>query len=1106
MTNFTQQNATGGCCTECEEANDKVLELSGILEIDSLQNQLIFDQPISIKDTLVIRSADPELQNAVLRAPKIFNEGTLICEVDSLTLETLGVYGAGETRASQIIKITSLEKHLSVIGGRFISEIFQPECDGNLDVRAQRIEGQIELTACEVSVGVSEGELIIARNTVTGDPIYFNTGSSITVPAVSSNGSDIFVWAKGDVTTGALNSTGGGEFLPGRINIVAGMNFKNPGFQASPLGCANCFELVASMPNEFETNPGRPEGKVTINGDLLGKSIFIHGGEIKCNGKLHALGGYASGPGAGIIMIGNTSVTVTGKITTDQLVWPASGNLAIFSPIIDLKDKVSTDHMFLGINEDQSGNGSFKTRDIKCLRTLFVNTNLFVGEGDGSLVTTPAPIPGTISVKMGDLTVRESICMFGSGTITTGDIKLIKNDFEHSAQPHDVRIHANINNQNAATMSIGGSNGPKSIEVHGTYDYPGGFFNKTGVVFISNGPDGNILLDCGKIRLMHKDLGIPPLIVNAGKGRITMKGTTLNLDGSDEIHAGCLALMASEIVVPTRLSITAQDNTENLDNLSPKIVFSTSKILLAGDLTLKCKSAIAGQVVALSEGNFILDPLKNAAGNLIRFREIEEDDKKGLLEVSGSGKFLVNVTGATGKIRAVGNPIRFAATGDIVLLADGVGSEIRIDYAGTSSGERTLILSGKRTKFDVSNSEGDAGQIFIRAEGIENYSDLEIRANGGATGNGGGVQIESSSAETGIFNLSAVTIDASGGEIEGSGGAITIAGHSIEVGDVLDKVAFSANGVGSGKGGNINLRSMVDMDVSGLRIEATGGTSGAGGDVTVSKASNVVSLFPVNLKIESNSNDLQIGDGSVSLNGVTLYQHRTAFSWPKTWWGSSSPSDAEEGVYLGAFRVTQAKFINTLSNNHYALLALKDISAWESFLALEVPKDEIVGISGRSGQNLSQAGFLVSAAFMEIQRENGIEPNVGVEATILHEIGHAIDYVDHWSDTFGWIEAYAADTVGLESDLNTKLNEQGIRVSRPCREVFSEGVCEEFEGEGVTNWNIYQKRFSKLNDRSELFAIIFQRNEGDISPSLDLKSASSFMSNMNNWMQVFFNS
>ncbi|MBX9952715.1 MAG: hypothetical protein K2Y39_26305 [Candidatus Obscuribacterales bacterium] len=783
---------------------------------------------------------------------------------------------------------------LEIRGGRFYSEWFRPKTRGWLIINANRIDGKVELEADELSMGVREGNLNVVKQKLDGDPLIYNTGGDVTTPIAPSGGHDILVIASGNVTlSSGIDATGSATNTEGKIAIGTGGHFvrNSNGEVILPCGISNgmgndCNNMAQSLSlpgGPLETVPGDfpLSGKITIAGEVKAKVIIMTSREIEINGNLHAVkdGDPAQ---AAVSLFATKSITVTGTIKTDKNPDnPNYGSVSLVAPTINVASKITTDQAaFQASANHEATTGSITTGAIEAGSYIVFNAGSIIYGGGGAIAALLPAVsfdPGDFTIKTAKLTAGRYILAGATGTIETGAIELLENTEEVPVGAQDVRIHANVGKPNAPVMNVGGgTNGPASITVHGTTDLS--LDKNRGVIYLSNGPSGDITLDGSKIHTFANSHGVQSLIANAGTGKVTLKGAPIAVDGNASVAAGSILLIGDE-VKSNGTTLSASDTMSTAEETPPQIIIATSKLTLTGDLTAQVAGNMLTGVHLVPKGSYVDDPLSHFEGESIRINPNNITPTEDQVLIAGSGNLNVKAKSEKAKVSLSGKPFKFSTNGTSEIKAEGIQSEINVDYAGSATGANSLIFNGGAVTLTASNPNGDAGDVTVRADRVHNVAtaNVSLKANaegsngiGGnvsltldrgnlnlgsgagamsivATskgGDGGNITIENA-IHNGSVTLVAQTVEpvlnASALVVDGKGGEIRVHADQIINNSSGENPKFFAHGAETGRGGEIVIRAK-EANLFDINLNADGGfTRGNGGKINV-KATDSISL------------------------------------------------------------------------------------------------------------------------------------------------------------------------------------------------------------------------------------------------------------------------
>ncbi len=981
--------------------NDVTIAEGTTQEFDAAQGEIKFDGTLTNKGTIIIKSSNPAQTEAILRAAKVDNQGKIVSEVTTLTIYTEKVYGAGEVTAPENIAIAAADKDLLIANGTYRAKYFRPSAERKLAINARRIDAQVDLKAYELSIGVREGNLDIIKQKVDGDPIYYNRGGDITA-VMPGNGFDIYVLAAGNITLSGVNAIGlNGEVrdfvASAGLHFAVNSNDGNSEFACGGFAGVSCAQTIQnnSGPGQiFEPAPGgpfEPSGTITING-AIAKDIFLGARDIVINGTLDARQDNRPG-GPSIILQAANSITVSAPLkteaTTDQL---KEGIVALVAPTINVTAKITSDAVNIEAFENEvATTGSIITGAIEARTYININGGHIIFEEAGGALL-PSLLPhdsGEFTIKTGKLTAHRYVKLAATGNIDAGNIEVLPYEAEVPLGTHDVRIHANVGKEDAPPLKIGGgTNGAASISLHGTTDLGEGLTQKTGVIFLTNGPSGDIVIDGAKLNVTSEHDGTPSLIAYAGTGQVTVKGNIV-LDGTSSAPAGQVLLVGDEIR-STGATISVKDTLATAAEKPAKVVLATSKLTLAGDLAIEANSKAQTSVRVVPKGSITLDPQEHFDGLYIFVDKFPVNVAEDEVLVNGSGNLTVKSKSDEAKVEITAKPLKFNGTGTGQIFATGTSSQINVDYPGSPTAQNSLIFNGGGVTFDTSNPNGDAGDINILADKVRNAADavVELKANAESNGKGGNITFIFDSGRLVLDNI-AGGMSLSANSADGDGGVITVENENngrVEItDDAVTQPVVTATGSGDGKGGRFRVKKITSFNPT--------------------TSLDVYEL----IKVDGGQNLAQTDfDGEISLNGVTCQQWRLGSAWPRSYWDCANPSADRASVpnnaILGDFadsRVPALKAQLGNSNTNTVRLYLFDSrTALNTFF-----HDQVTGnIGGATSRSPNNKHIYVSV-FLKIGQSTRTAKQIG-EAS-AHEIGHAIDIVSNYPSAPSLNAAYS---------------------------------------------------------------------------------------------------
>ncbi len=894
---ITLFDTSPSCCTESDSAQH-VISKDTVQTFDVVDGEISFDEPLLNEGTILIKSSDPDKTEAVLRTSRIVNHGKIISEVPNLTIYAESVFGTGEITAADSIAINN-DGDLRIIGCTYKAEFFRPTTKGKLTIQARRIDAKVDLHACDLSIGVLEGHLNVVKQCLTGDPIYYNVGGDVTSVDPGS-GFDIYVLASGDINLSGVDATG----LDGEIRSFvahAGLHFKQTVGQGvigcGTFGCAQTIEDF-SQPGQIlegaEGGPFTPSGTVTING-AIAKVIWCTGRDIVINGTLDARQDVREA-GPAIILEAANSITVNAPLKTSaNTTEPNYGSVALVAPTINVNAKITSDHVFIQAFENSvASTGSITTGAIEARTYIEINAGhiQFAEAGGGLLPLSQPHDSGEFTIKTGKLTAHRYINLAATGNIDAGNIELLPNEANVPLGTHDVRIHANVGKENASPLKIGGgTNGAASITVKGTTDLGEGLTQKTGAIFLTNGPSGDIVLDGAKITITNEHEGTPHLIAYAGTGKVTVEGN-IKFDGTSSAPAGQILLVGDEIK-SNGATLSVKDTLSSAAERPAKVVFAASKLTLTGDLTVEANSKADTKVEFVPKGSVTLDPQDNFPGLFVYVDKFPVNVTEEQILVAGAGNLNVTAKSDSAKALFTGTPLKFNNGGASTVIAEGTESLIKVDYAGEASGQNSLVFGSGAVTLNASNPNGDAGEINIRADKVANTAQsVALKANSLSNGNGGAIVVSvdrgnlTLGSALNAISMSATSNSGNGGSItvenaqhngtltldstfseaamtvaalgsNGDGGIISLHSDHLVNNTGNPNLAFVANGAGSGEGGTVDftLTDAIQLTAAnGLAFKAEGGASGDGGNVSVKSTQGSVTIEGAKISVHGGTN------------------------------------------------------------------------------------------------------------------------------------------------------------------------------------------------------------------------------------------------------------
>jgi len=502
----------------------------------------------------------------------------------------------------------------------------------------------------------------------------------------------------------------------------------------------------------------------------------------------------------------------------------------------------------------------------------------------------------------------------------------------------------------------------------------------------------------------------------------------------------------------TGATISAKDTLADAAEKPAKVVLATSKLTLAGALTIEVNSKAETSVRVVPKGSVTLDPQDNFPGLPVFVDKFGVNATEDEVLVAGAGNLTVKAKSDQAKVEITAKPLKFN-NGTTEIFATGQESQINIDYPGAASGANTLIFAGQAISLITDNPDGTAGDINILADGIKGNDGtvLNLLAGGGAGGNGGNIVI---SAEKAKLGDSSTVIDASALGSSGNGGNITITTNSNSMLDLNNAQLKANSGSASGDGGNIVLTAK-DIGIVGIQMQATAMDTGTGGEIDLNLTGNgaldlsqvlaiearggengfggtfsVTDMVPmddpeakINVYAEApsipaivrtvNPHAGPTGTGGVikvTKHGITcqFYKVTPTTTWPKGYWNCAHPG--------GETTEDKAAIEVALTLQDKTTLAPVNIYMWRNL-------NDFKKFTGRTVKDPKEAGHSYTAgsnAYVNVFQHTPAYPNLNrtqLKETAGHEFGHVTDYLKNHSGNADFGNYTVHDFQVLDYDL-----------------------------------------------------------------------------------------
>lgn len=856
--------------------------------------------------TIRLVSSDPNLETAEIVADSLTNPGVIESALPNFKICT-GFLRAREGRFAASRRIEVESRHaLRIYGGTFQSEILQLTAAGKAEIHADRIDARVHVKACGLALGVRGGDLHVAEQELTGDPLYYNGGGNINTPVPPTQGEDLSCFATGDITiSGTIDTRGGDENHYGRVTLVSGCEEVSyngdPGSETAHFECTDCSLPQPGLVVQFSDPPA---GNITV-GAVFAKGFSASGAVVNVGGTLTVDNDNVPGElniTGGCSLFGTNSVTIGGLVTVinrrqtgvfkGQLTVGAGENITI----ANVNGSVSLSTTRSGVITCGDVDGELGSIHI------FAGGDFDTGGGGGGIAALQAPNARIIA---GNLKTTSSIRLLANGTISAGSLTLDQWTLGPTGA-HEIHVHANIKAEGTVPVfnaGGGGTNGCGVITVNGRAPFPGDV--KTGAIAISNG-NGDIDLRGQNIRCVPNQNGTPGLAANAGTGQIRVINT-VDTDGDATREAGFLILMGGQLRSNGAI-ISASDTMATPEEDRPEVLIAVDKIELAGNLNIVCNGHTGTSVQIAPKDSVGLDIVgwPNTSNPIQPPSSLQPTIHE--LVITGSGNLQVHANSDQGRIFCSGDPLRFNNAGTSLLSSRGAESNVTIAFADSPSGKNTLVFTGGKVTVSVDNEDGDKGTIVVNADKVNNMAIVELTADALDDGDGGAITVNIDRGDltigsgTGAMSMSATaTANGNGGNIvienakhngtvtlqagftsdainvnglgsPGKGGFISINADELVSNNTGD-TGLVANGAGDGDGGIIEIKTTKDITIGdGLTLTAKSTGSGNGGDIDVTSRTGNVEIAGSKVSVEAGM-DGQGGTISIKAKG-----HETTLS------------------------------------------------------------------------------------------------------------------------------------------------------------------------------------------------------------------------------------
>lgn len=887
-----------------DQAQELLIDERTIATYDAMQGPLVVARLVNYGTLRIIAE---NLNEAQIVAQSVYNLGTIETDLSSLVLHTAEIKsgkGTGRFASVDTLHLKS-DGDLRVSGGIFAADVLQVTAAGKAGVHAFRLDANVKVKAKEVALGADDGNLNIVEQQIDGDPIYYQgvvtNGGNMNISVTNMPGEDVSLWAVGNITVnGPINTLGGDDQHIGRITIVGGQQ-KVAYNGVENDGLVPCVDCSLPFPGlEIVTTPLSANTSVITTGALTGKAVVVEGGTIVTGDILvdndnispsRNLAGSCGLVAATSIKTGNVKVIKRDGATVSKGGMTAAAGQNIEIGNVDGSIVALTDQSgLIKVGNVDAGFGGIQMK-----------AGQDFGGGGGGIIGGAAVQSFTTldaKIQTGSLKTQSGVLLMANGTVGTGTVTLDAEPFSGPNSfviPHDVRIHANIGKDAAPAFLAGGggTNGSGMITVtNRSFHLPD---EKAGTIVISNGPSGDIHLNGSRLKCVTGDKGTPGIVVDAGSGQIRLVGgSPLSVDGDGTQDPGFIILMGGELRAPNAAIISASDTKGSAETEAPTVILAVDKIALPGSLTVNCNGNTGASVKLAPKGSIGLDIVHTDYTQSIKPQAVSPVVHE--LEITGTGSLTITANSKNGSILCSGDPLRFANSGATHIESEGDGSLIELKFAGSPSGQDSLIFTGGAVEILTDNPQHNAGTIMVTADKVKNTASSLVRLHSNAlsdgdggvisldidrgnlslgsapatmslvatsmgSGAGGHISVENAKHNGTItldasFSTAALSVAALGSN--GDGGSIDLHADHLVNNATSGNSGLVANGVGTGNGGIISLRLTDNIAISGampgLSLVAASNGTGDGGQVHLTSTKSSITVEGAAIAVNAGTN------------------------------------------------------------------------------------------------------------------------------------------------------------------------------------------------------------------------------------------------------------
>lgn len=696
--------------------------------------------------------------------------------------------------------------------------------DGHIIGQVNNVTGQVNMKGGTAHFYADSDNLNIGNVSVTGDPIFTNTGDLTITGNQITNGNPLTYIAGGDIITtssGVILNTSGAT--GGALTMIAGANY-------------NIVGNVVTV-----TGPKSPDGgKIDLSTSPI--ALMDTHGTAGAGGNVTLIAYDGEGLNSGRILIPTTLT-----ITTHGSAGNAGGNVMILGAD---RNAAAQQSIIMGGVNTYGGTSNAGTGNITIGATDIVMNGSFQVNN-----TTGAIISGSFSPG-----ANQPRGVLINGNLTSNGANVdIRAGATANSPANALRVNGNIDNSvksgtangGAVSINIASAN---TFIVGGTGQANGvnGFIRSNagptggngGTISITNNASGGIQVatNSNNLQANATNGNGGSILLNGNTGAITLVGGSYSVSGvgangsggTIDIRGGSLAVTGTGPAFFTA-DATGSGNGGTINVLTS----GNSSNITVGDANGNIRVSAAGGSTGSAAGDG--GTINLGAGNNLTVDTAFS--VAGPLGTNGNGA-LITYKAGLGASPAQGRLVVTSA-----INANGVGTGNGGSVTLESNSNQTFLVGGSTTNSingAITANGATGGQISIsnRSSGGVTIANAANLAADATNGDGGIIDLNAAGAGNLVFQAGG-TLNANGAGATGNGGTINLSGNALTTAGFL---TLNANGSGTGNGGNVNLLARgTNSDITlgaaagNFTINANSGAlDGNGGIVTVTAGRNIV--------------------------------------------------------------------------------------------------------------------------------------------------------------------------------------------------------------------------------------------------------------------------